>query len=692
MARWHQSNRHDGWETVGVREGSLSFRWWMIAVSMMLLVAPLSGCSGKKRNFTSGPVSEETTSDTQPDGTGSASPGEPLARDDVGGGSGESQERQASNTVPGTFVGPTDAGSEQAALPTSMTTCGDACSGECAPGTTLCSSSRERIECGIDALWAQPVACENLCLVGACAGECPPGASECVSTTRFRSCSELGTWSEPTDCENACVGIACGGECLPGETRCASTTSVQTCDDQGQWGQTTGCQNACAGSACTGECMPGAARCSSETQLQRCNDQGQFSTPTACQFACVNGGCGGECSPGSGRCNPANGVPQFCSSTGIWQSQARCQFVCSGSGTCGGECTPGSRRCNPASGAPQLCSGSGSWQNQTPCQFVCTGSGICSGECAPGSRRCNPASGVPQLCSNGATWQNQAVCARGCQNGACIPQQGLGSTCGSATDCTSGFCVDGVCCESTCQGVCTQCQAGTGRCIAPADDAACGRIPCSTDAVCQVTADLTSNRCLGVGQCKTSANCSTSNAPQRTVCSESASFCECDENCLGCEGFVKVCNGSGSCVEHTVTCGGAQQPIGPDNLGCCLFRFGSAAGGGADPIESQTFETDARECSPGGFFSFSQSPMTCDSQSDCDLNRTCCLVDNGNFNAIACELSCVETGSNAPSPATAPGVYRVCSAPGAGSTPCPNGRACNRTHPSLPGWRFCTVP
>jgi hypothetical protein len=37
-----------------------------------------------------------------------------------------------------------------------------------------------------------------------------------------------------------------------------------------------------------------------------------------------------------------------------------------------------------------------------------------------------------------------------------------GATCATAADCTSGFCVDGVCCESKCDGVCESCN-GTNK-------------------------------------------------------------------------------------------------------------------------------------------------------------------------------------------------------------------------------------
>lgn len=430
----------------------------MLALALGLVVA--TGCAGKKRDFGPALDLEEEAQEGSSGETGA-----PVQASAGAGGMANSE----SQPLP-TLAAPVDGGASASSTSAAVEPCGDACSGECEPGDTQCTSPTERIECGIDALWSEPVACPSVCIDGSCTGECSPASTECVTTTRFRECSELGVWSEATDCANACVGAACGGECRPGQTRCASTTSAQVCNEQGQWGAIAACQNACVGSACTGECVPAATRCSSETQLQTCNEQGQFLAGAICPFACVNGSCGGECSPGSRRCNPGTGVPQFCSSSGIWQSQAPCPFVCSGGGTCGGECVPGSRRCSPVSGLPQLCGEAGSWQNQGACRFACLGDGSCGGECVPGSRRC--ATGVPQLCSEAGSWQNQATCPFTCSNGfcggecspgdrRCAPQSGIPQLCSSTgtwqdeQSCGGAVCQGGECVCGANQTLCT---------------------------------------------------------------------------------------------------------------------------------------------------------------------------------------------------------------------------------------------
>lgn len=65
----------------------------------------------------------------------------------------------------------------------------------------------------------------------------------------------------------------------------------------------------------------------------------------------------------------------------------------------------------------------------------------------------------------------------------CVPIRGLGSNCATGADCDSGFCADGVCCESACAGVCVSCDLSgrSGSCRAygagtdPESECAMGR-------------------------------------------------------------------------------------------------------------------------------------------------------------------------------------------------------------------------
>ena len=440
---------------------------------------------------------------------------------------------------------------------------------------------------------------------------------------------------------------------------------MQTCSDLGVWSAPAPCQNACVGEACTGECIPGATRCSSETVLQTCNDQGQFVAGTPCPFACVGTACSGQCVPGSSRCEPTTGVPQLCSGAGEWQSQTSCPFVCSGSGSCTGECAPGSRRCSPTSGVPQLCGAAGTWENQAGCPFTCT-DGACTGECTPGSSRCDPASGVPQSCSNASTWQNLEPCPRGCQNGTCIPQLGPGAACSTGNDCTTGFCVDGVCCQEACAGVCAQCEVGTGACVAPQTDPGCDPVICSSNECRLSSGDLTTNLCRGRGQCKDQSDCNFAESARGTPCDVATSE-------------LRLCDGDGSCAEPTVTCDGTPALPAGDAV-CCQTRNGVAFP--FDVTESYVAPTDCpvlQLSRPGN------TRVTCDNDDDCRTGTVCCLTSAQGASLISCiEPTLCNTGGQFVT-------YReICGSPSGFGGTCPAGTACSAHEGELAtGWSAC---
>lgn len=67
-------------------------------------------------------------------------------------------------------------------------------------------------------------------------------------------------------------------------------------------------------------------------------------------------------------------------------------------------------------------------------------------------------------------------------------QWNLGVACGVATDCKSGFCRDGVCCDEACDGVCRSCAIARGTCRsvrnAPDPDSCLGENTCDDNSTC----------------------------------------------------------------------------------------------------------------------------------------------------------------------------------------------------------------
>ncbi len=143
--------------------------------------------------------------------------------------------------------------------------------------------------------------------------------------------------------------------------------------------------------------------------------------------------------------------------------------------------------------------------------------------------------------------------------GSCEQLCELGVACERADDCTTNFCVDGICCGTACEGTCRSCQPGTGVCSLAAD---------GTDPRGQC-GDST---CNGAGAC---AQCTdgVKNGDESAIdCGGDCAPCElgqaCDEpgDCASCVCLNKQCaapncsNGVADGCETDIDCGG---PCGP---------------------------------------------------------------------------------------------------------------------------------
>jgi len=172
---------------------------------------------------------------------------------------------------------------------------------------------------------------------------------------------------------------------------------------------------------------------------------------------------------------------------------------------------------------------------------TCNGSGACAASpkssCLPG-----------YMCSGtkcATSCKDSTLCAKGyyCSVGACVLQKKLGDACKSPTECTSNSCVDGVCCNTTCTGVCQACSAkakGTGA------NGFCEPVAAGTDPDGNCAADpgfpgscKADGACDGKGACRlfatSTVSCGSTSCSAGTV-----------------TGFL--CNGSGSCLSSTASC------------------------------------------------------------------------------------------------------------------------------------------
>ena len=415
------------------------------------------------------------------------------------------------------------------------------CDGECRTGfcvNGVCCSSACTDTCK---------ACNLPSSLGDCSfvpsGVSPSDPLECPADKAL-TCGRDGT----CDGAGACRKYLAGTDCKPGTCAGDSITGALTCDGNGACSQsaTTPCfpytcdptTNQCA-EACTtnGQCAAGQS-CFAQSCGKKLNGTVAKSV-TEClstylaNGVCCNVGCNGPCvscsQTGSvGRCKPidpglpdpgnqcAKNDPSSCGTTGL----------CDGSGACA--MFPANTPCAPAScsGAvlsdtAQSCDGKGTCQaaNLVDCSPYLCSNGACNGSCRTDSD-----------CEDGHACVATQV--RGVSTGACAGKKKNGQPCADPSECDSSECVDGFCCESSCDGACRSCglPGSLGQCVDVAAGAPDPRKTCSD---------------AGKASCGTNGMCDGSGACQKYpvgfVCGQ-------DTCVLGAHTPPATCNAAGQCV------------------------------------------------------------------------------------------------------------------------------------------------
>ncbi|WP_437661614.1 kelch repeat-containing protein [Sorangium sp. So ce1182] len=161
---------------------------------------------------------------------------------------------------------------------------------------------------------------------------------------------------------------------------------------------------------------------------------------------------------------------------------------------------------------------------------VCVDGRCCASECPDACRACNVAgregtcspvpAGTPDLCPAGMACDVDGECSRQLAES--------GQPCADGSECLSGSCADGVCCEDDCAGACERCGAdGTCRPMAegtdPDEECAPGETVCGAAGLCD-----------GAGACQRPP-------PLGTVCGPAA----CSGSALK---LADLCDGEGTCV------------------------------------------------------------------------------------------------------------------------------------------------
>ena len=242
------------------------------------------------------------------------------------------------------------------------------------------------------------------------------------------------------------------------------------------------------------------------------------------------------------RCQPAVVQATMGDSTMLaFTRQAKAALVCLSFAACFASAPENGPECNDAD--DKVCP-AGEVCVAYICRTVCTSSKECEAHEACLGEVCLP---YAQSCANvgqgGAggvgDGTDTGLCADGwyCDGEVCQRELTLGQPCAEATECERGFCVDGVCCDSACDGECRGCAAGlTGQ-----DSGSCAPIPegedpedeCNTHRGCN--GDRVESECLPVdprgAPCIEDDTCSSQHCADG-VCCDTA----CDGTCESCLG------------------------------------------------------------------------------------------------------------------------------------------------------------
>lgn len=196
---------------------------------------------------------------------------------------------------------------------------------------------------------------------------------------------------------------------------------------------------------------------------------------------------------------------------------------------------------------------------------------------------------------------DQCVSGAFCQGGLCQPQVGLGNPCLEDADCTSGHCLDGVCCNTGCDGLCQKCdlQGSVGVCgNVPSgtdpDDECAGTQTCSGAGGCT---KLAGDTCAGdaecvTGQCEDGICCSTDCAGACRRCDLAGNLGTCTDvpsgqSVAGCDGGL-ACNGDNACKKlNGQTCNTQSE---------CLSGFCPIESGAPDVCCDTSCSGKCRSC------------------------------------------------------------------------------------------------
>jgi hypothetical protein len=405
---------------------------------------------------------------------------------------------------------------------------------------------------------------QGVCCTTACTGTC----QSCAIAGSMGLCTSVASGPDPagTCVDHGAQGCGTDGKCQAGAcekyqqgTACAAATcpasgttftAGSTCDGAGTCvtpGSTSCFPFACGANACKAtcatntDCAPFATcsngSCGLKSNGAACANGPECSSGICAQGVCCATTCTGTClscaasaSGPAGTCTPvaaggtdptghcADKGAASCGQTGFCDGNGACALYTAGTQCAAPSCPSGSVTDTLA----QTCDGSGTCKpatTQSCTPFACNTAGnACVAVCASNSD-----------CAPGKV----------CNSGACGLKR-LGQACAAGTECDSGNCVDGVCCSSASCGNCQACN------LSP-NNGSCE--PISAGSMEPHGGCAASGTCGNNGTCDGNGHCAF--VPVGTSCGTAT--------CSGStDSPVGACDGSGNCVQPSMSCGAYQ--------------------------------------------------------------------------------------------------------------------------------------
>ncbi|MDC3984826.1 MopE-related protein [Polyangium jinanense] len=407
---------------------------------------------------------------------------------------------------------------------------------------------------------------DGFCCDSACNGTCRTCAAASGAPANG-TCGNVTSGTQDTVPANACTGTnvcdgtgtckksngavcGAGNECLSGncvDGVCCNSTCTSTCQacsaaakGQGSDGTcgniVSGMQDNVAASTCVGMNACNGSGVCKETNGSACSTTGECLSNFCADGVCCNAACTGTCD----ACSIAAGgtTDGTCGDMIPGLEDTNATTVCSGANACG----PSGTCVNNKKENGQSCTMANDCASGQCVEGVCCNS-ACTGTC----QSCSVTGNVG-MCSPIPAGQPDNVPANTCTgtsacDGAGTCEKANGQTCSTPDECGSGNCVDNVCCNSSCNGVCQACNTA-------GNPGVCSPVPVGTsDSLCP-----TGQGCDGAGGCKklngqacaSAAECNSGHCVDGVCCNGA-----CSGVCEACSAAAKGSGGNGTCQPIT---------------------------------------------------------------------------------------------------------------------------------------------